>query len=122
MNRRRKCGPVPGSYRALSSISEFNTVARARADVLYDHRAGRRAVGLPKLSAVRAIVGIEVKRAVEDGEAGGIGTGPGGGRVDVHHQHRTGRGTVGFPEFDPVHTVEGIEVKRAVQDSEAVRA
>src|SRR5262249_54833982 len=103
---------------------------RAVVEVVHDDRAGGGAVALPQLGAVGAVVGREIERAADRGQAGrrrrvGNGRQPAGPRnragVDVGDQGGAGGGAVALPEFGAVNAVVGGEEEGAADGGQVRR-
>ena len=102
-------GTAPPDAQAVAGAGEAlrRGGARAGGDVGDAHRAGRRAVALPRLAAVVGRPGREGEDAVAHDEV--VGHRGCQARRDILEQRGAGIGPVGHPELEPVLLVLGRE-------------
>src|SRR5205807_2525563 len=94
------------------------TTAWSGIDVLNHDRAGRRAVGLPKLLPVGAIVCCEKDLSIDFREVEGEGIA--WSRVDICYHDGAGRRAIGLPKLTSMYAIICSEVKHPVKDPERV--
>src|SRR6266498_5680758 len=93
-------------------------------DVGHQYGAVWRAIALPKLAAIRAIVGAEKECAIQIDQIAWEGTVHVDAicaRVDIHDHAGASRGTVALPELYASFAVVGREEKRAVHSRHLLR-